>query len=68
MGGYDQCSNSAAYADAVCRCKECGQPDTIFHLIWCAGYKALRDGKDLGDDKQLCNYLHKFSFQEIKSY
>ena len=51
--------SNKAYADALWRCEECGLQDTNSHLLWCAGYEALRDGKDLENDKQLCDYLHK---------
>ena len=49
--------NNKEYAEALWRCEECGLQDTNAHLLWCSGYKALREGKDLGCDKQLCNYL-----------
>ena len=51
--------SNKSYADALWRCDECGLQDTNSHLLWCAGYEALRDGKDLENDKQLCDYLHK---------
>ena len=51
--------SNKSYADALWRCDECGLQDTKSHLLWCAGYEALRDGKDLENDKQLCDYLHK---------
>ena len=49
--------NNREYADALWRCEECGLQDTNAHLLWCKGYESLREGKDLGCDKQLCNYL-----------
>ena len=47
------------YEDALWRCEDCGLQDTNSHLLWCSGYENLRDGKDLDDDKQLCDYLQK---------
>ena len=47
------------YADVLWRCEECGMQDTNAHLLWCKGYESLREGKDLGCDKQLCNYLQR---------
>ena len=49
--------NNYEYAEALWRCGECGMQDTNAHLLWCEGYESLREGKDLGCDKQLCNYL-----------
>ena len=59
--------NNKEYADKLWKCDECGQQDTNTHLLWCAGYATLREGKDLGCDKQLCNYLHKI-FLELKNH
>ena len=51
--------SNKSYADALWRCEECGLQDTNSHLLWCAGYEALRDGKDLENYEQICDYLHK---------
>ena len=51
--------SNKTYEDALWRCEDCGLQDTNSHLLWCSGYENLRDGKDLDDDKQLCDYLHK---------
>jgi hypothetical protein len=51
--------NNEEYADKLWKCDECGQQDTNSHLLWCRGYATLREGKDLGCDKQFCDYLYK---------
>ena len=51
--------SNKTYEDALWRCEDCGLQDTNSHLLWCSGYEILRDGKDLDDDKQLCEYLHR---------
>ena len=51
--------SNRVYEDALWRCEECGLQDTNPHLLWCSGYENLRDGKNLNDDKQLCDYLHR---------
>ena len=51
--------SNKAYEDALWRCEDCGLQDTNSHLLWCSGYEIPRDGKDLDDDKQLCEYLHR---------
>ena len=51
--------NNEEYSAALWKCEECGQQDTNSHLLYCDGYQSLRDGKDLGTDKQLCEYLQK---------
>ena len=51
--------NNEEYSAALWKCEECGMQDTNSHLLSCVGYESLRDGKDLGCDKQLCQYLQK---------
>ena len=51
--------NNKEYAEEMWKCNECGMQDTNAHLLWCEGYASLREGKDLGCDKQLCNYLQR---------
>ena len=60
--------NNQEYADALWRCDECGMQDTNAHLLWCKGYESLREGKDLGCDKQLCDYLQRiFKYRSDKT-
>ena len=51
--------SNKAYENALWKCEDCGLQDTNSHLLWCPGYLNLREGKDLEDDRQLCDYLHK---------
>ena len=40
---------------------KCLNQDTERHLLWCAGYKELRQGLDLDSDRDLCSYLQKIN-------
>ena len=37
--------NNQQYAEALWRCEECGLQDTNSHLVYCEGYRILRDGQ-----------------------
>ena len=47
------------FAKKLWKCDQCGKMDSEQHVLWCEGFKYLREGKDLKSDKDLCNYLRK---------
>ena len=49
-------SNDRKYADNLWQCSGCGCIDSQLHLLWCDGYKNLREGKDLSSDRDLVEY------------
>ena len=53
-------SSSERFKAEVWMCDSCqSQIDTQSHVLFCPAYKKLRDGKDLGSDKDLAEYLAK---------
>ena len=48
-----------SYAKSLWKCNQCKNQDTNSHLLWCSGYKELRKGLNLKDDKDLCSYIQK---------
>ena len=41
------------------KCVSCGEIDTQDHVMECNGYKSIRKGKDLTEDKDLVNYFRE---------
>ena len=53
-------SSSERFKAEVWMCDSCqSQIDTQCHVLFCPAYKKLRDGKDLGNDKDIAEYLAK---------
>ena len=38
---------------------KCEKMDSEQHILWCEGFKHLREGKDMKNDKDLCDYIRK---------
>ena len=51
--------NNQQYANQLWKCESCDNVSTESHILWCDGFKKLREGKDLKSDKDLANYLLK---------
>ena len=49
--------NNQQYARQLWQCESCSNISTESHILWCQGFKQLREGKDLNSDKDLANYL-----------
>ena len=47
------------YEKQLWKCNKCQKIDSEEHILWCDGYKELREGKNLDNDKDLCKYLQK---------
>ena len=41
------------------KCNECTNLDSEEHLLWCYGYRHLRENINLENEKELSQYLHK---------
>ena len=53
-------SNSKQYTEDLWRCDSCrSMIDTQSHVLWCASYSSLREGKDMEKDEDLCAYLQE---------
>ena len=55
-----------SYAKDLWKCDECLDLDTESHLLWCKGYKELREGLDLDNNRDLCSYLQKIIQRRCK--
>ena len=51
------CKGDQLYAKSLWQCGQCKSQDSELHLLWCSGYKKLREGLDLSRNSDLCNYL-----------
>ena len=49
--------NDSLYARQLWKCESCDNISTESHILWCSGFKHLREGLDLKSDKDLANYL-----------
>ena len=41
------------------QCPECECVDSQEHILWCDGYKKLRENKDLDNDSDLTRYFQQ---------
>ena len=41
------------------QCPECEYVDSQEHILWCDGYKKLRENKDLDNDSDLTRYFQQ---------
>ena len=56
------------YERSLWKCGKCLNQDiTERHLLWCSGYKKLRQGLDLDSDRDLCSYLQKINQLRCKA-
>ena len=57
--------NEKYYSKKLWKCT-CGKMDSESHLLWCKNYEYLRENKDLSNNKDLCQYLHKIFLLRTK--
>ena len=50
-------SSDQKYVNRLWQCTHCASIDSQSHVLICAGYKHLREGKDLGSDNDLVSYF-----------
>ena len=50
-------SSDPKYVSSLWQCTHCHSIDSQSHVLICAGYKHLREGKDLGNDNDLVSYF-----------
>ena len=49
--------NDPLYSRQLWKCESCDNISTESHILWCSGFKHLREGLDLKSDKDLAKYL-----------
>ena len=49
--------SNPSYAKQLWKCRACNQIDSESHILWCIGFKEIRENKNLKCDKDLCQYL-----------
>ena len=55
-----------AFEKSLWKCQKCLNQDSERHLLWCSGYADLRQGLDLSEDRDLCQYLQKINQSRCK--
>ena len=51
--------NEPRYSKSLWKCENCENIDSESHILWCESYKDIRSGKNLENDKDLCDYIQK---------
>ena len=51
--------NDPKYALELWKCDDCFSMDSQAHIVWCPAYAALREGKDLKNDRDLVEYYQQ---------
>ena len=47
------------YSKLLWKCENCTNMDSESHILWCSEYSDLREGKNLNNNKDLCEYIQK---------
>ena len=50
-------SSDPIHVNMLWQCTHCDSMDSQSHVLTCAGYRQLREGKDLGNDNDLVSYF-----------
>ena len=51
--------NDPKYSKTLWKCEACSNIDSESHILRCKEYEDLRDGKDLQNNQDLCEYIQK---------
>ena len=54
------------YEKQLWKCNKCSKIDSEEHILWCESYKELRKGRNLQNNKDLCQYLQQVIKKRMK--